>query len=99
LHCQQAAEKYLKALLQEFGLVVPRIHELLLLLQRLIAHDGALAARFASLKRGLDKLTPYAVEFRYPGFHADARKAKAAIHLADRVRLEIRKRLGLRTSP
>jgi HEPN domain-containing protein len=27
-HCQHAAEKYLKALLQEGGLVVPRTHDL-----------------------------------------------------------------------
>ena len=27
-HCQQAAEKYLKAILQESGLVVPKTHEL-----------------------------------------------------------------------
>ncbi len=27
-HCQQAAEKYLKALLQENGLVVPKTHQL-----------------------------------------------------------------------
>ncbi|SRR6266545_6275408 len=27
-HCQQAAEKYLKALLQELGAVVPKTHEL-----------------------------------------------------------------------
>ena len=27
-HCQQAAEKYLKALLQESGLVVPKTHDL-----------------------------------------------------------------------
>ena len=27
-HCQQAAEKYVKALLQELGLAVPRTHDL-----------------------------------------------------------------------
>jgi len=31
-----------------------------------------------------------------PGFHADSRKAKAAIRLPERVRREIRTRLGLR---
>jgi HEPN domain-containing protein len=30
-HCQQCAEKYLKALLQELGLPVPRTHNLLTL--------------------------------------------------------------------
>ncbi len=45
-HCQQSAEKYLKALLQELGLAVPRTHELEDLLDLLLPHDatGAFAA-------------------------------------------------------
>jgi HEPN domain-containing protein len=34
-HCQQTAEKYLKALVQELGAVVPRTHDLELILERL----------------------------------------------------------------
>ena len=51
-HCQQSAEKYLKALLQEFGLVVPRTHLLNDLLNLLLPHDATLA----SLRRGLRAL-------------------------------------------
>jgi HEPN domain-containing protein len=32
-HCQQTAEKYLKALVQELGAVVPRTHDLELILE------------------------------------------------------------------
>ena len=35
-HCQQAAEKYLKSLLQESGLVVPKTHELVTVLKLLL---------------------------------------------------------------
>ena len=42
-HCQQAAEKYLKALLQEIGLAVPRTHKLEDLLDLLLPHDATLA--------------------------------------------------------
>ena len=41
-HCQQSAEKYLKALLQEWGLVPPRIHDLVKLLNLLLPHDATL---------------------------------------------------------
>jgi HEPN domain-containing protein len=62
-HCQQAAEKYLKALLQENGLVVPRTHELGDILDLLVPGDAALAR----LRRKADSLTQYAVDYRYPG--------------------------------
>ena len=42
-HCQQAAGKYLKALLQEVGLAVPRTHDLEDLLDLLLPHDATLA--------------------------------------------------------
>jgi hypothetical protein len=41
-HCQQAAEKYLKAFLQELGLAIPRTHDLGDLLDRLVPHDATL---------------------------------------------------------
>src|SRR6059058_2375512 len=65
-HCQQAAEKYLKALLQEVGAAVPRIHDMEDLLDLLLPHDAMLA----SLRRCVAGLTKYAVEHRYPGVRA-----------------------------
>src|SRR5437868_1478456 len=49
-HCQQAAEKYLKALLQNLGAVVPKTHDLEGLLDLLLPHDATLAPLRRSLK-------------------------------------------------
>jgi uncharacterized protein len=48
-HCQQCAEKYLKALMEELGLPVPKTHDLDLLLRALLPHHPTLR----SLRRGL----------------------------------------------
>jgi HEPN domain-containing protein len=91
-HCQQGAEKYLKALLQELGLRIRRTHELLKLLADLQPHYLSLR----SLRRGLDFLTRFAVETRYPGDDATKRQAEAAMRWANRVRQTARAVLGLR---
>lgn len=90
-HCQQAAEKYLKALLQELGLAVPKTHDLNNLLNLLLTHDGTLAP----LRRGLQALSRYAVDYRYPGIRATTRRMEAALRQAERVRQELRDRLSL----
>jgi HEPN domain-containing protein len=92
-HCQQAIEKYLKALRQELGLAVPRIHDVGVLLDLLIPFDRTLR----SLKRGSKTLTAFAVEYRYPGRKATPRQARWAVQKAEIFRIEIRRRLGLRT--
>ena len=92
-HCQQSAEKYLKALLQELGLAVPRTHNLNDLLNRLLPHDATLAP----LRRGLKGLTRHAVDYRYPGLRARTREMQTALRIAERVRAELRTRLGLPT--
>jgi HEPN domain-containing protein len=91
-HSQQAAEKYLKAVLEELGLAVPHTHNLLDLLPLLTPHHGGLR----SLRRGLDYLTRFAVETRYPGFHARRRQAVAALRWAERVRTACRSVLGVK---
>ncbi len=91
-HCQQAAEKYLKALLQELGLTIPRTHNLNYLLDLLAPHDAALR----SLRRGMLFLTQFAVDFRYPSADATKRQTEAALRWAERIRKELRSRLGLR---
>jgi HEPN domain-containing protein len=90
-HCQQAVEKFLKALLQELGAAVPRTHELEHLLDLLLPHDATLAA----LRRGVASLTKFAVEYRYPGMRATTRQMRSALKIAKRVRRETRARLGL----
>jgi HEPN domain-containing protein len=90
-HCQQAAEKYLKSLLQELGVAVPKTHNLKDLLNLVAPHDGSLAR----LERFLVALTGYAVEYRYPGVRATTRRMEAALRHAERVRTVLRARLHL----
>ena len=92
-HCQQAAEKYLKAMLQDTGVAFPRTHDILQLVDLLIPIDGTLR-RF---RRGAKALTRYAVEYRYPGLKATPRQARAVYVKASLFRVEIRKRLKLPT--
>ncbi|MBI1831868.1 MAG: HEPN domain-containing protein [Planctomycetes bacterium] len=90
-HCQQAAEKFLKALLQEGGGVVPRTHDLEDLLDLLLPGDATLS----SLRRMLSSLARYAVDYRYPDWRASKREMEAGLRHADRIRREARDRLGL----
>ncbi len=93
-HCQQAAEKYLKALLQENGLVVPRTHDLADILDLLLSGDATLAR----LRRKADSLTQYAVDYRYPDMIASKRQMEAAIRHVDLIRLKCRAKLDLSQS-
>jgi len=91
-HCQQGSEKYLKALLEELSLTVPRSHNLVALLRLLSPHHGSLR-RF---RRGLDFLTRFAVDTRYPGDDATKRQAASAQRWAGKVREACRVILGIR---
>jgi HEPN domain-containing protein/predicted nucleotidyltransferase len=93
-HSQQCAEKYLKALLQEFGLPVPRTHDLDMLLTLLRPHHPSLQ----SLRRGLTFLSEFAVDVRYPRRRTKKRQAVAALRWANRVRDARRTLLGIRSS-
>lgn len=61
-HCQQAAEKALKAFLTSRGLTFGKTHDLSALVTRCVEIDPA----FGNLLRSAQLLTPYAVTFRYP---------------------------------
>jgi HEPN domain-containing protein len=91
-HCEQCAEKYLKALMEEQGLHIPKIHDLDLLLNVLGPHHPALR----SVGRGLLFLSAFAVDIRYPGNRASKRQAVAAFRWAGRVRALARPLLGIR---
>jgi HEPN domain-containing protein len=90
-HCQQCVEKYLKALLVELGLAVPKTHDLDHLLTLLRPHHPQLR----SLRRGLLFLNDYAVDIRYPSGWASKRQARAALRWAERVRAMARSILGI----
>ncbi len=89
--CQQATEKYLKALQEELGIAIPRTHVLKDLLALLLPHHPTLAP----LRRGLTFLTRFAVETRYPGDDATRRDSQAALRWAGKVREACRLILGL----
>src|SRR5260370_22412585 len=74
-HCQQSAEKYLKAILQELALTIPRTHDLKIILDLLIPHHTSLR----SLRRGSGFLTMFAVETRYPREKGIKRRAPAPL--------------------
>ncbi len=61
-HCQQAAEKYLKALLVRHQIEFPKTHDIAKLLDRVATLDTGLADSL----RHADVLTPFGVETRYP---------------------------------
>jgi hypothetical protein len=46
-------------------------------------------------RRSAQSLTKYAVENRYPAMWATARQMKSALHIAERIRRDLRVRLGL----
>ena len=75
-HCQQAAEKLLKAFSVATGRPVPRTHDLLRLLEEVLPISPAAE----SLRDDLALLMPYAVEIRYPDewFQPSAEDAREA---------------------
>jgi HEPN domain-containing protein len=91
-HCQQSAEKYLKALLEDVGRHIPKTHALDDLLALLPPAHGALKA----VGRGLLFLTDFAVDPRYPGTGTSKREARSALRWAGKVRIACRALLGLR---
>ena len=78
-HCQQAAEKLLKAYLVAQGTQPPFTHDLLLLLEETVRH----CADAETLRDDLALLMPYSVAVRYPDeflmpTHEDALEARDA---------------------
>ena len=90
-HCQQCIEKYMKARLEEAGLIAPKTHDLVALLQLLLPIEPLWAA-FAPASRGLND---YAVRFRYPGHVATRADARQALKACRSIRGDVRSALGL----
>jgi HEPN domain-containing protein len=83
-HCQQAAEKLLKAFLAGNGIPPPRTHDLLALSEAVFP----LAPSVERLRESLSLLTPYAISARYPddeGELPDLTDAQEARHHAQLV--------------
>lgn len=83
-HCQQAAEKYIKAFLVWYEVDFPKTHDLEELLDLAETSNRDLAASL----RDVIVLTSYGAELRYPGDRPDATPDEAceAVELARQVR-------------
>ena len=92
-HSQQAAEKYLKAFLVWHQIEFQKTHDIKALLRLAGNAENAIP----EILRDVASLTPYGVEYRYPGDYPEVTKSDAerALQLADLVRTEIRNRLPL----
>lgn len=62
-HCQQAVEKYLKALLVRHQVEFPKTHDI----GKLLGWVAGVDALLAEALHDADTLTPFGVEVRYPG--------------------------------
>jgi HEPN domain-containing protein len=91
-HCQQAAEKYLKAYLVSRNVIPERTH----LIERLIFLCMKFDIEFSELSEAA-RLTEYAVELRYPDdfYIPDLEETKKAYEIALKVKEFVLKKLNL----
>ena len=91
-HRQQASEKFLKAYLVRHQIEFRKTHDLGRILELADQIEAGLRDDLASC----EWLTPFGVEFRYPGQHekVDQSKAQSALSEARRVRQVVVKHLG-----
>ena len=94
-HSQQAAEKYLKAFLVWHQIEFPKTHDI----EALLKLAGKMDDKIPEILREAIILTPYGVDYRYPGEYPEVSRSDAerALRLADHVRAEVRSRLPQQT--
>lgn len=73
-HAQQCAEKYLKARLCEAGEKISKIHDLAVLLEKVLPLEPLWEAH----REGLLYLSEFSVNVRYPGDQAEREEALSA---------------------
>ena len=90
-HCQQAAEKYLKAYLFFLDIPFTKTHEIGELITKCENKDREMS----SLKEEADKLTDYAIEIRYPEewIEPTVEEAREAFEMANKIREFISNRI------
>lgn len=91
-HCQQCAEKYVKAFLVEHSVDFPRYHDLVRLLALCLTVDES----FEKIRDNLRRLENYGVIIRYPGLTVPLEMAHEAFENAGRVRAFVRKKLKIK---
>jgi HEPN domain-containing protein len=88
-HCQQAIEKYLKALLICHKIDFPKTHDLLELLDLIKSKDRFLF----SIAKEFKVLNPFAIGFRYPGDSIELAELKQVVAATKKLRLLLLQRL------
>ncbi|MEW6103706.1 MAG: HEPN domain-containing protein [bacterium] len=91
-HCQQACEKYFKASLVFKEKNPPWTHDL----ENLLDLCGEDDPSFEEIREIIMPLTPYVVEYRYPGEEAIEEEAKDALERTKKIRIFIKKKLGVK---
>lgn len=90
-HCEQAAEKFLKATLVQFDKEPPKTHDLIQLCKLCCEID----AEFAQIADACIELTPYGVQVRYPSnLELDETDAACALKECRLVQNFVCQRLG-----
>jgi len=91
-HCQQSAEKSLKALLIEHGKPLPRTHDTGVLCELVTDFYKG----FTNYLEDCDRLTPYGVLTRYPGSPLSINKehVSQALKTADKIQKLVNKYLS-----
>ena len=91
-HCQQACEKFLKAYLVRHQIEFRKTHDL----GRILELASQIESRLRDDLASCEWLTPFGVEFRYPGQHeeVDHSKAQNALAEARRVKQVVTEHLG-----
>ena len=91
-HCQQCAEKYVKAFLTEQDIEFPRNHDLVRFLELCLTVDES----FEEIRNNLRRLVNYGVIIRYPGLTVPLEMAHEAFENANKVRRFVRKKLKVK---
>lgn len=90
-HCQQSAEKYLKACLRFHNIEFPKVHDF----QKLLRICEQITPDFVSLSTPLARLQPFAVQARYSLRGTEPETVRQALEDAASVRAFCRARLNL----
>ncbi|NBX30075.1 HEPN domain-containing protein [bacterium] len=90
-HAQQCVEKYLKARLCHADEEAGRLHDLVALLERVLAREPL----WETFRVDLAYLSDFAVAYRYPGESSTREQARDAVGRCRRFRLVARQALGV----
>lgn len=91
-HCQQCAEKYLKAFLTRHRVEFARTHNLTGLLKLCLDVDPD----YRLISDPLQFLNPFGPDIRYPGASTTVSDARGAVEAVKQVRKFVRAKMGMR---